>query len=71
MSYFVFDNKKIYYNALGTGIPLIFLHGNTASSMMFHEIAEKYKDNFKVILNKTSVYQVDYNIRNKIFMISI
>lgn len=50
MSYFVFNNKKIFYNEFGMGTPLLFLHGNAASSMMFYEIAEKYKDTFKVIL---------------------
>ncbi len=50
MSYFLFDNKKVYYNESGMGTPLLFLHGNTASSMMFCEIAEKYKNHFKVIL---------------------
>ncbi len=50
MSYFIFDNKQIYYEEIGTGTPLLFLHGNTASSKMFSEIAEKYKRNFKVIL---------------------
>ena len=50
MSYFLFDNKKVFYNEFGMGTPLLFLHGNTASSMMFFEIVEKYKDNFKVIL---------------------
>ena len=44
MSYFLFDNKKVFYNEFGMGTPLLFLHGNTASSMMFFEIVEKYKD---------------------------
>lgn len=50
MSYFVFDNKNVYYNEFGTGKPLLFLHGNTASSNMYVQIAEKYKQNFNVIL---------------------
>lgn len=50
MSYFTFDGKKIYYDEFGEGKPLLFLHGNTASSNMFSEIAEKYKQDFKVIL---------------------
>lgn len=50
MSYFIFDNKQVYYNEIGIGTPLLFLHGNTASSKMFSEIAEKYQKNFKVIL---------------------
>lgn len=50
MSYFNFNNKRIYYTEIGTGIPLLLLHGNTASSNMFAEIAEKYQTDFKVIL---------------------
>jgi len=50
MSYFIFDNKQIYYNEIGIGTPLLFLHGNTASSRMLSEIAEKYQKNYKVIL---------------------
>lgn len=50
MSYFNFDNKRVYYTEFGNGTPLLLLHGNTASSNMFVEIVEKYKKNFKVIL---------------------
>lgn len=50
MSYFLFDNKRIYYHESGTGKPLLFLHGNTASSKMCEQIAEKYQKDFKVIL---------------------
>jgi pimeloyl-ACP methyl ester carboxylesterase len=50
MSYFNFDNKRVYYTEFGNGAPLLLLHGNTASSNMFAQIAEKYKKNFKVIL---------------------
>lgn len=50
MSYFNYNNKYVYYKEFGTGIPLIFLHGNTASSNMFEGIAEKYSKYFKVVL---------------------
>ena len=50
MAYFSYDNKKIYYQEIGNGKPLIFLHGNTASSAMFLEIINHYTDIFKVIL---------------------
>ncbi|MDF3004010.1 MAG: alpha/beta hydrolase [Oscillospiraceae bacterium] len=50
MCYYYFENKKVYYNELGEGTPLLLLHGNTASSKMFSEIAEEYKKDFKVIL---------------------
>lgn len=50
MSYFTFDNKQVYYREIGEGSPLIFLHGNTASSLMFTELLERYKQDFKIIL---------------------
>lgn len=50
MDYFIFNDNHVYYKEFGTGTPLLFLHGNTASSNMFTEIAEKYRKNFKVIL---------------------
>lgn len=50
MSFFTFEGKKIYYEESGSGTPLLFLHGNTASSKMFTEIAKKYIDDFKVVL---------------------
>lgn len=49
MSYFKFENKNVYYNVTGTGKPLLLLHGNTASSNMFYNIAEKYMPEFMVI----------------------
>lgn len=50
MSYFNYGGKKLYYNEKGSGQPLIFLHGNTASSQMYAHIAEEYSKNFKVVL---------------------
>jgi len=51
MAYFRYQGKSVFYEEYGQGEqPLIFLHGNTASSNMFLEIAEKYKEHFKVIL---------------------
>ena len=50
MSYFYFDSKKVYYEEFGAGIPLLLLHGNTASSKMFSEITKEYQKNFKVVL---------------------
>ena len=35
MSYFIYQSKKIFYNEVGTGKPVIMLHGDTASSTMF------------------------------------
>ena len=50
MNYFVYEGKKVFYKETGTGKPLIFLHGNTASSRMFEQIAGEYSKNFRVVL---------------------
>lgn len=49
MSYFIYEGQRIYYNEAGEGAPLLLLHGNTASSMMFYEIAPRYQAQFRVI----------------------
>lgn len=50
MAYFKFEDKKVYYKVIGQGTPLLFLHGNTASSKMFLPIVKKYSKDFMVIL---------------------
>ena len=50
MSYFYYDSKKIYYTERGEGKPVVFLHGNTASSKMFEPLLPLYADQFHVIL---------------------
>ncbi|MEA4987205.1 MAG: alpha/beta hydrolase [Anaerovorax sp.] len=50
MSYFQYQSKKIYFEEIGTGRPLLLLHGNTASSNMFSSIAMQYAREYKVIL---------------------
>lgn len=50
MSYFVYNNKHIFYDEIGSGTPLLFLHGNTASSNMYADVSKRYSQNFKVIL---------------------
>lgn len=50
MSYFYYHSKKIYYTEKGNGRPLVFLHGNTASSRMFEPLLPLYEDKFRVIL---------------------
>lgn len=46
MSYFTYENRRIYFECCGEGEPLILLHGNTASCRMFDSIipvlAQKY-----------------------------
>ena len=50
MSYFYYQSKRIYYTESGNGKPLLFLHGNTASSRMFELLLPLYEERFKVIL---------------------
>lgn len=50
MSYFNYQFKKIYYTQMGCGEPVLFLHGNTASSRMFELLLPLYEDKFHVIL---------------------
>ena len=50
MSYFYYQSKKIYYTETGSGKPVLFLHGNTASSRMFELLLPLYEDQLHVIL---------------------
>ncbi len=50
MPYFKYKNKSCYYEAYGNGEPVVFLHGNTASSKMFFSFIELFSQDFEVIL---------------------
>lgn len=50
MSYFNYQSKNIYYAETGNGKPVVFLHGNTASSKMFEPLLPLYEEYFRVIL---------------------
>lgn len=50
MSYFEYHNKKVFYNVIGEGQPLVLLHGNAASSKMFQMMLPLYTSHFKVIV---------------------
>lgn len=50
MSFFQYGNRNIFYSESGSGAPLLLLHGNTASSNMFYEIAQRFEKQFRVIL---------------------
>lgn len=50
MSYFKYQGKEIYYTISGQGKPLLFLHGNTASSKMFEFICPLYQKDYQIIL---------------------
>ena len=42
MAYFNYYSKKIYYKIYGQGVPLIMLHGDSASSKMFQYLISLY-----------------------------
>lgn len=50
MSYFHYNGTRIFYNVFGQGTPVLFLHGNTASSNMFEPFLPLYQERFQVIL---------------------
>lgn len=49
MAYFEYEDYKIYYKEYGEGIPLILIHGDTASSKMFMPELKFYGENFRII----------------------
>ena len=50
MAYFKYADKSVFYEEYGQGKPLIFLHGNTASSKMSELIMPLYEEHFRCIL---------------------
>lgn len=50
MAYFNYQSKKIFYKEVGVRKPLVMLHGDTASSVMFEFLLPLYQENFRVIL---------------------
>lgn len=50
MLYFKYRSKRIFYKEVGSGKPLIMLHGDTASSTMFEMLLPLYQEHFRVIL---------------------
>lgn len=50
MTYFTYLSKQIYFEEVGSGPPLILLHGNTASAKMFDLLLPLYTEHFHVIL---------------------
>lgn len=47
MSYFTYENKRIFYRITGSGKPLAPLHGNAASSKMFEMPLPLYTTRFR------------------------
>lgn len=50
MSHFDYKGKKIFYEDIGSGQPLLLLHGNTASSKIFASIVPPLAKNYRVIM---------------------
>ena len=50
MSHFLYRGKRIFYQEYGQGAPMIFLHGNTASSKMFELLMPMNAETFRCIL---------------------
>ena len=50
MSYFKYGGRSVYYEEYGEGSPVIFLHGNTASSKMFEPLLPLYAGKCRCIL---------------------
>lgn len=50
MPFFKYVDRSIFYEEYGTGKPLVFLHGNTASSKMFELLMPLYAEKFRCIL---------------------
>lgn len=50
MAYFEYEGKSIYFTEYGQGRPIVFLHGNTASSKMFELLIPLYAEKFRCIL---------------------
>lgn len=50
MAFFNYKGKRCFYEEIGEGVPLLLLHGNTASSKMFEEIVPYFSSDYKVVL---------------------
>ncbi len=50
MAFFPYGDKKIYYEETGAGLPVVLLHGDTASSKMFAPVIPLYTNSLRVIL---------------------
>lgn len=50
MPTFLYQGRTCYFEEFGVGTPLVFLHGNTASSAMFRELCASFAQYYKVVL---------------------
>lgn len=49
MPYVKIRGKSCFYEEQGEGIPILFLHGNTASSNMFAGIKDLFKKTIRLL----------------------
>lgn len=49
MSFFEYNGKRLFFEEHGAGAPLLLLHGNTASSAIFGEIAPLLAEKYRVL----------------------
>ena len=49
MACFSYRGKSVFYEECGQGTPLVFLHGNTASSKLFLPILALYSGRYRCI----------------------
>ncbi len=50
MSYFLYNDYRIFFEEYGEGEPLILLHGNTSCGKMFDQISPLLAENYRVIV---------------------
>lgn len=50
MAYFHYAGKRVFYTESGSGMPCVFLHGNTASSKMFQFVLPLYAQTMGIVL---------------------
>lgn len=50
MPYVLYKGNSVFYEEFGQGTPVLFLHGNTASSKMFELLMPLYAETFRCIL---------------------
>ena len=50
MNCFAYAGRRVYYEEHGEGVPLLLLHGNTATGRMFDPIVPMFAGRFRVIV---------------------
>ncbi len=50
MAFFEYEGNQVFYEELGSGKPLLLLHGNAVSSKLFNDYREFLAEKFRVIM---------------------